>query len=104
MYVEAYGLAFENGRTNYESDAVLCPVDDPGLITRTFGRLLDRRPPAAVSVQFAISGTASDEGQYVICDAYGQEPGAYEFTLLVHDQNAGTTVETSFALQLDAPQ
>ena len=61
MYVEAYGLAFENGRTNYEIEAVLCPVDDAGLITRTFGRLLDRRPPAAVSVQFAISGTASDD-------------------------------------------
>ena len=103
LYVEAYGLALENGRTNYEIEAVLRPVDDAGVITRTLGRLLGRRPPAAVSVQFAISGTASDEGQYVIFDASGQEPGAYELTLRVHDQNAGATVETSLALQLDSP-
>ncbi|MCH7977110.1 MAG: hypothetical protein IIC18_11255, partial [Bacteroidetes bacterium] len=104
LYVEAYGLAFKNGRTNYEIEAVLRPVDDAGVLARTLGRLLGRRPPAAVSVQFAISGTASDEGQYVIFDAFGQEPGAYELTLRIHDQNAGATVETSLALQLNSSQ
>ena len=104
LYVEAYGLAFKNGRTNYEIEAVLRPVDDAGVLARTLGRLLGRRPPAAVSVQFAISGTASDEGQYVIFDASGQEPGAYELTLRIHDQNAGATVETSLALQLNSSQ
>ena len=104
LYVEAYGLALENGRTSYEIETVLRPVEEAGMIARTLGRLLGRRPPAAVSVQFAISGTSPDEGQYVIFDASGQEPGVYELTLRIHDQNAGATVETSRILHLDSPK
>ncbi len=103
LYVEAYGLALNSGQANYEIEAILRPVDDAGVITRTLGRLLGRRPPAAVSVQFSVSGRSADEGQYVIFDASEQEHGTYELTLRVHDQNAGTSVETTQTLQLDPP-
>ncbi len=103
LYLEVYGLRVNNGHTNYEIEAVLRPIDDAGVISRTLARLFGRRPPSAVSVQFSVSGSASDEGQYVILDASTQEVGEYELTLRVRDENADKIVETSCTLQLRSP-
>jgi GWxTD domain-containing protein len=100
LYFEVYDLrSGADGRTEYVMDAVLARKDDGNRAARIVKRLFGRSD--GVSVSLPGSGTAADEGHYLILDAANQEPGLYELTLRVEDVLAGTTVERRTDLFLE---
>lgn len=100
LYFEIYNLEKgAEGRTDYEMEARLTPQDDDKGIGGFFKNLLGRTD--GVSVGLPGSGTASDEGHYLILDASNQVAGLYTLTLRVRDKVSGKSVERQKELFLE---
>lgn len=100
LYVEMYNLRVEDGRTQYEIEAILRPVDHAGFLERAARSILGRSAPEGVSVSFSSSGKSSSEGQYVILDVLDQSTGLYDLEIRVHDLVSGATSESQTQLWL----
>ncbi len=90
VYAEAYGLALNGGRTNYEVELALVPEDGRG----TLGRLFGRARRGGVSTASSAQGASSDEAIVLSLDVSGQPAGAYTLALRVTDRVSGTAAET----------
>lgn len=100
VYFEAYGLGLEGGQSRYEVEARLVPKDQ----SRGLGRIVKRifgGGPKGVSVGFPVEGTGATDGQYILLDATGQEPGVYTLTLRVKDTITGEDAEREADLLLE---
>ena len=79
-------------------------LDDPAwaIVDCRFSRadarrvvLGQKKKEGGVSLRFATTGTARDDGQYLILDTQGQPPGRYVLSLRVRDRVTGEWVEAS---------
>ena len=100
LYFEVYHLARDaQGRTDYEVEALLVPKDRSKGIARLVKGIFGG--DKGVAVRLPASGTASDDGQYLIMDAADQASGVYTLVLRVHDNISGRTVEKDQDLFLE---
>lgn len=92
LYFELYNLTpASDGRTDYEMEAILSPKDQSGGLTKLFRSVFGGTE--GVSVRLPGSGTATEDGHYLILDATNQETGLYTLRLRVKDNVGGRTVE-----------
>ena len=88
VFLEAYGLGLEDGRTRYTVEATLTPeARRGGLAGRIFGR--GQRP--GVSVETEAEGTRSADSVSFFVDVRDQDPGAYTLRVEVTDTVTGRT-------------
>lgn len=100
LYFEVYNLArTEEGRTDYAMEALLVPKDDAKGIAKLFKGIFGGEKGVAVTLPG--SGTATDEGQYLIMDATDQPEGLYTLLLRIRDNVSGKTVERQQDLFLE---
>ena len=100
LYFEIYNLEKgSDGRTNYEMEARLTPKGDDKGVGGFIKNLLGRTE--GVSVGLPGTGTANDEGHYLILDPSNQATGLYTLTLRVRDEVTGKTVEREKELFLE---
>ena len=93
LFFEVYNLRHgENGLTDYEIEAVLAPKDQSGGVGKIVKGIFGGGPKG-VSVTLPGSGTAQDEGNYLILDASNQKTGLYTLLLKVKDNVSGKEVE-----------
>ncbi|MEM6285757.1 MAG: GWxTD domain-containing protein [Bacteroidota bacterium] len=98
VYVEAYGLAVEDGRTRYTVEASLVPAARRGgLIGRIFGR--GQRP--AVSVAADEEGSRATEAAHRVIDTADQRPGTYTLRLTVTDRATGEAASAERVVTLE---
>ncbi len=100
VYVEAYGLALRDGRTDFEVEAELVPRDVSTGVRRLSRRLLGRRQQGVAST-FEAQGASPDEAQDVQLDTAGQPPGLYTLTVTVRDRISGASAERETDLLLE---
>ena len=100
VYFEVYGLQVEAGRTSYEIEARLVPKNTRRGIARIIGGIFGggRR---GVSTGFPVDGVSADDGQYVLLDASGQEPGVYTLRLTLRDTQARQSVDREVDILLE---
>ena len=92
LYFEVYNLSRgKEGQSAYEVEAILKPKDTSTGITRAFRKLFGGKK--GVSVRFEGGGMKTEDAQYLILDATGQQPGIYTLILRVTDKQTGRTVE-----------
>lgn len=103
-YVEVYGLALDAGRSRFEVEARLLPVEGGGRVRRGLRRLLGRRGAPGVAAAMIAEGDAPEDAAALLLDLAGQRPGTYRLTLVVRDRVAGTSAEASRTLRLDPPR
>ena len=101
LYVELYGLALRDGRTDFEVEADLVPKD-PSTGLRRFARRLFGRRAQGVSATFEAQGARPDDAQDLQLDTRGQEPGLYTLTVTVRDRTSGAVAERETDLLLEA--
>jgi hypothetical protein len=100
LYFEVYDLEHsEQGQTVYEMEAILSPRDQSKGLTKFVKNIFGGTK--GVSVSLPGSGTAADEGHYLILDAANQETGLYTLTLRVTDKVSGKSVEREQDLLLE---
>ena len=98
VYVEAYGLTFDGGRTRYTVEASLVPeARRGGLLGRIFGR--GQRPAVAVSVEG--EGVVATEAVPLILDASAQPAGRYTLRLDVTDEVSGRSATAEREVTLE---
>ena len=100
VYFEVYNLAQTDGLAEYEIEARLVPKDESSGLGRVFKRLFGGRE-RGVSTAFPVQVTASDDRQYVLLDASGQEPGVYTLTVRINDTATGERAERTVDLFLE---
>lgn len=101
FYFEIYNLKLRNERTSYEVEAALTPHDENGMIENLFESIFGSDEEAGVAVQFEATGTAADDGQYLIMNASGQPPGEYVLLLRVKDKVSGRAAEAKRIIVLE---
>ena len=88
VYLEAYGLGLDAGRSRYTVEATLTPeARRGGLVGRIFGR--GQGP--GVSVRTEAEGSRSTDSVSFFVDVRDQEPGAYTLRVEVADTVTGQT-------------
>ncbi len=92
-HFRAYALP--DGTTAYEVEAALTPWDDAGGLKKLLRGVFGQKKKEGVSLSFATTGTAQDDGQYLILDVQDQPPGRYVLSLRVRDRVTGEFVEAS---------
>ena len=98
VYVEAYGLALESGRTRTTVEASLVPeARRGGLLGRIFGR--GQRPGVAVATE--AEGTTATEATHLVLDASAQPPGRYTLRLDVTDEVSGQSASAEREVKLE---
>ena len=100
VYIEAYGLALRDGRTDYEVEAELVPRDASTGLRRLGRRILGRRETGVASALDA-QGATPDETQSLRLSTTGQPPGLYTLTVTVRDRISGATAERDTDLLLE---
>lgn len=100
VYFEVYNLAQADGLAEYEIEARLVPKDESSGLGRVFKRLFGGRE-RGVSTAFPVQVTDSDDRQYVLLDASGQEPGVYTLTVRINDTATGERAERTVDLFLE---
>ena len=100
LYLEAYGLGLEAGRSDYEVEASLRPKDTSRGLRRIARRIFGGGG-AAVSSAFEAQGDRADESVYLFLDATGQEPGLYTLTVTVRDKVTGAEADRETDLLLE---
>ncbi len=100
VYFEVYNLGLEGGQSGYDVEARLIPKDRSRGLARLAKRIFGGRA-RGVSTSFPAQGTNADDGQYVLLDATGQEPGVYTLTLQIEDRVSGQRVEREVDLLLE---
>ena len=100
LYFETYGLALQDGRSDYEVEAQLVPKETARGLRRLAKRIFGGGR-GGVSSAYEYQSDRVDEGQYVILDAAGQEPGLYTLTVTVHDRVSGRSVDQETDLFLE---
>lgn len=101
LYFEVYNLTHgENDLTNYEIEAVLAPKDQSKGVSKLVKGIFGGGKKG-VSVRLPGSGSASDEGNYLILDASNQKTGLYTLFLKVKDNVSGKEVERQEDLFLE---
>ena len=90
-HFRAYALP--DGTTAYEVEAALTPWDDAGGLKKLLRGVFGQKKKEGVSLSFATTGTAQDDGQYLILDVQDQPPGRYVLSLQVRDRVTGEFVE-----------
>ena len=98
LYLEAYGLGLEDGRTRYTVEATLTPdARRGGLMGRVFGRGQD----PGVAVRTEAQGSRSDEAVTFFIDVRDQRAGDYTLRVEVADEVTGQTATTERRLVLE---
>ena len=99
LYVEAYNLRVEGGRSRYAVEVSLEP-EAPGGLAGLARRLLgaDER---GVAVEFEGEAPGADLGEYVILDASRRTPGPYLLTLRLRDRVSGEAIARTAKLFLE---
>ena len=100
LYFETYGLALRDGRSDYEVEARLVPKETARGLRRLAKRIFGGGR-GGVSSAYEYQSDLVDEGQYVILDAAGQEPGLYTLTVTVRDRVSGRSVDQETDLFLE---
>ncbi|MEM1054176.1 MAG: GWxTD domain-containing protein [Bacteroidota bacterium] len=100
VYFEVYNLNLDSGLASYEIEARLVPKDQSRGIGRLFKRIFGGRE-RGVATEFPVEVSTSDDRQYVLLDASGQEPGFYTLTLRVRDTATGDRAEREVDLLLE---
>lgn len=100
LYVEVYGLALREGRTEYEVEARLVPRDTRGAIARGLSRLFGGRA-RGVGTAAEAQGDTPDDYQSLVVDARGQAPGVYTLTVTIRDRVAGRAVSRDVDVMLE---
>jgi len=103
FYFEVYNLARNtaDGTTAYEVEAALTPWDDAEGLKKLLRGIFGQKKKEGVSLSFATTGTAQDDGQYLILDVQDQPPGRYVLALRVRDRVTGAWVEASREIFLE---
>ncbi len=100
LYFEIYNLDMsDQGRTDYEMEAVLMPRDPSKGLKRIVNKIIGGRE--GVSVSLPGSGSTTNDGHYLILDAANQDTGLYTLTLRVTDNVTGKAVERAQDLFLE---
>ena len=86
VYLEAYGLGLEDGRTRYSVEAALRPVARRGGL---LGRILGRGQGPGVSVRSEGAGSSADEPLAFSIRIRDQPPGRYTLRVEVRDEVTG---------------
>ena len=76
-------------------EAALTPWDDAGGLKKLLRGVFGQKKKEGVSLSFATTGTAQDDGQYLILDVQDQPPGRYVLSLQVRDRVTSEFVEAS---------
>jgi GWxTD domain-containing protein len=100
VYAEVYGLAQEQGRSRYEVEARLDPVDEAGRLRQLARRMRGARAAPGVAVAFEASAHQPDDSILLWLDAAEQPDGAYTLTLRVRDLLTGQRVDASRTVRL----
>lgn len=100
LYVEVYGLALRDGRTDYEVETRLVPRDASRGVGRALRRLFGARA-RGVGTAAEAQGDAPDDWQSLTVDATGQAPGLYTLTVTIRDRVAGHSVSRDVDLLLE---
>ncbi|HEX9953082.1 MAG TPA: GWxTD domain-containing protein [Rubricoccaceae bacterium] len=100
VYVEAYGLTLQSGRSDFEVTAELVPRDASTGIRRLGRRILGRRETGVASTLEA-QGATPDETQSLRLSTDGQPPGLYTLTVTVRDRLSGEAAERETDLLLE---
>ena len=102
LYFESYGMTLgPDGRTSYDVEAALLQESDDSGIKRFFSSVFGRSDDTGVSVRFSGEGISADDGQYLILDATGQEPGTYVVVVRVQDILSGEVVDSRRTIILE---
>ena len=88
VYLEAYGLALDEGRTRYTVEATLTPAPRRSGLA---GRLLGRGQGPGVAVRTEAEGSRPDDSVSFFVDVRDQEPGVYTLRVEVADGVTGQT-------------
>ncbi len=91
VYLEAYGLALEGGRSSYTVEAALRPQARRGGLV---GRLFGRGQGPGVSVRTEAQGDRSTESVAFFIDVSDQLPGPYTLRVEVRDEATGATASS----------
>ena len=98
VYLEAYGLGLEAGRSRYTVEAALRPEARRGGL---LGRIFGRGQGPGVSVRTEATGDRSTDAVTFFVDVRDQDPGRYTLTVTVADAVTGATASAERALVLE---
>lgn len=97
LYLEAYGLGLEDGRSRYTVEATLTPdARRGGLVGRVFGRGQD----PGVAVRTEAEGSRADEAVTFFLDVREQRPGGYTLGVEIVDEVTGQTARAERRVEL----
>ncbi len=100
VYLEAYGLGLDGGRSRYTVEATLRPeARRRGLLGRIFGRGQD----PGVSVRTEAEGDHTDDAVTFFLDVRDQRPGRYALTVTIADVVTGATASAEREVVLLEP-
>ena len=98
VYLEAYGLGLEDGRSRYTVEATLTPEARRGGLA---GRIFGRGQGPGVSVETEAEGTRSTDAVSFFVDVRDQPPGAYTLRVEVADAVTGQTAAAERGVVLE---